>query len=128
MMSMLLDSGAPAHEALSLCENDSLWAYFRKGIARMREAVAEGRTFSEAAAAQGILFSTFLWLVSIGEQNADMPGALRAIEEYESARIDETLALVQNLFGPAIVICMSLAIGFMVVSMWLPVMNVAGLI
>ncbi len=122
LMSILLDSGIPVHEALPLCEGDMTLPVFRKSIERMRRLVSEGKSLSEAVSAQKLFSPMFRWLISVGEQRGDLASSLKAVSEYEIAGMQNSVVWAFSVFEPAIIIVNSVAIGFLVVAAWLPIL------
>jgi type II secretory pathway component PulF len=128
LLAVLLKVATPIHEALLLCESDAVWACYRKGIAQARADVSEGKTLSEAIGAQKLFSPTFRWLVAVGEQNGDMVASLGAIGEYEKTCVQNNASMMLNLFEPALLVCCSFVVGFIVVSMWLPILTISELV
>lgn len=128
LMSMLLNVGTTIHEALLLCESDAVWAFYRQSIARVRKAVSEGKNLSEAIREQKIFSPTFRWLVSVGDHNGDMISMLDAIGEYETEYVKNRILIFENICEPALLLCISLVVGIMVVLMWLPLSSIGELI
>jgi type II secretory pathway component PulF len=127
MMSILVNSGAPTHEALSLCEGEMSWPIVGKSIRQVRMLVSEGMPFSEACAEEKLFSPTFRWLISVGEQRGDLAGSLSTISEFEMARMQDIFERFQRVFEPAFVIVMSLGIGFMIVASALPILRIGYL-
>jgi len=128
ILSILLESDTPTHEALSLCEGDAVWPIFGSSIREMRALVSEGKPLSEAVAQQRLFSPTFLWFVSVGEQRGELAASMRTISEYELIRIEDMGARFQHIFEPVTVIAMSLVIGFIVVAVGSPILGTSSLL
>jgi len=128
LLSVLLKMGTPVHDALSFCESDAVWACYRESIVQARQDVAEGKTLSEAIGGQKLFSPTFRWLVAVGEQTGDLVMTLESIEEYEKECIQCNASMLATLFEPVLLLCSSFFVGFIVVSMWFPVLTIADLV
>ena len=128
LMSMLLGAGMPAPEALSLCEPETMYPPLRDAVKLATAEVWEGRALSEAISGKRVFSPTFSWLVSVGEQKGSLADSFEAIAEIEKSRIDNIVEIVRYYFEPSLLLLMSLAVGFLVVAMWLPILGISELI
>ena len=117
LMSVILKSGAPTHDALVLCQSEALWPVLKDVVKKVELDVAEGGLFSEALAIRGVFSRTFLWLASIGEQRGDLGDSLRAAAEFERERIRDGVVMLGSWFEPALVTLTSVGIGFLVIAL-----------
>jgi len=127
MMSVLLGSGATTFEAMSLCEGDIMSPAFRKAMRKANQDLAEGKSLHEALAAQRLFSSTFLWLISVGEQKGNLSDSLLSFSEFETAHIEGMRGLLLRVFEPAMLLSISFGIGFLVVAMWAPILCFSSL-
>ena len=128
LMSMLIRAGMPVSDALSLCEGDAVWPAFRKAIEETGRDVSEGKSFSEALTPRKAFSSTFLWLASVGERRGDLADSLSSIADFEREQIREKARLFSQIVQPVLILLMGLGIGFLIVAMWLPVLDMPFLL
>lgn len=128
LLSILMKAGATAYDALSLCETDALWPAFRKACREMRAELSEGKSFSDAVSGQKIFSPTFIWLATVGEQRGDLAGSFNSIREFEEAQLRHISGLLPRLFEPAMIVLVGVGIGFAIVAMWLPLLELPSLL
>ncbi len=128
MMSLLIESGLPAPEALSLCETEAFYPPLRDAADKVSIDVRKGESLSDSVARHRAFPPTFVWLVSVGEQGGSLAESFRALAEFERTRIERTLVIFRRFFQPSVLILMSFAVGFIVISMWLPIIQITALI
>jgi type IV pilus assembly protein PilC len=124
LLSMLLRSGMPIDEALSLYGNDAGWPVFEKAAKSIRQDILNGETFSDSLKRGQIFSPTLIWFSFNGEQRGDLPAALASASEYETSVMEDWGVQVQML-EPVGILAASLVIGFVIVSMMLPVLGMA---
>ncbi len=59
-------------------------------------------------------------LVRIGEETGDVPGALNNIADTYESEMATALRLMTQLIEPVLIICMALLVGFLLLSIFLP--------
>jgi type II secretory pathway component PulF len=128
MMALLMESGLPAPEALSLCGTEAFYPPLRDAADKVSADIWKGESLGEAVARQGAFPPTFTWLVSVGEQSGSLTESFRALADFERTRIERTLVMFRRFFQPSVLILLSFAVGFVVVSMWLPIFQISDLI
>lgn len=127
-MSLLLEAGITAREAVSLCGTEGMYPPLRDATAKMIGDIWEGKSFSAAVSEQKAFSPTFAWLVLVGEQGGTLAESFEALTEFERTRIERTLDIVRRFFQPSILILMGLGVGFIVVAMWLPILEISSLL
>ena len=59
-------------------------------------------------------------LVKIGEETGDVPGALSNVADTYESELNIQLRVVMNLIEPVLIIVMALGVGFLLLSVMLP--------
>ena len=62
-------------------------------------------------------------LVRIGEETGDVPGALNNIADTYESELQVGLRVMTNLLEPALIIVMAVVVGFLLLSILLPMFN-----
>ena len=127
LMSLLLETGLTVQEALSLSGTELMYPPIRDASDEVARDIREGKSFAGAIAEHGMFPSTFTWLVSVGEESGSLARSFETLAEFERVRINRTLDIVRRFFQPSALILMSLGIGFIVIALWLPVLNMSSL-
>lgn len=123
-LSLLLSSGIPIVFALdvsiSVIENNIL----KLQVKKFRDQIAGGLSFSKALS-QSALFPAFVTnIVIVGEEGGTLENSLlRIADDYEN-EADRTLKTLTRLLEPIIILVMGLIVGFIVLSMLLPIFQI----
>lgn len=124
ILSLLLSSGIPIVFALdvsiSVIENNIL----KLQVEKFKEQIAGGLSFSKAIS-QSALFPAFVTnIVIVGEEGGTLENSLlRIADDYEN-EADRTLKALTRLLEPVIILVMGLIVGFIVLSMLLPIFQI----
>lgn len=116
----LLHNGVPVLTALRITEQVMSNIIIREAIAKTREAVTDGKTLAQPLAHCKIFPQLMVDLVRIGEETGDVPGALNNLADTYESELDTNLRLMTQLIEPVLIICMAVMVGFVLLSIFLP--------
>jgi type II secretory pathway component PulF len=116
----LLQNGVPVLMALKITEQVMPNRLLRDAIAQTREAVTDGKTLAQPLANSKLFPQLMIDLVRIGEDTGDVPGSLNNIADTYESELEMALRVMSDLIGPALIIVMAIAVGFLLLSIFLP--------
>lgn len=119
-LATLLQNGVPVLTALKITEQVMPNHLLREAIAKTREAVTDGKTIAQPLAQSKLFPQLMVDLVKIGEDTGDVPGALANLAETYESELQISLRIMMNLIEPALIIVMALGVGFLLLSVLLP--------
>ena len=122
----LLSNGVPVLDALRIVEFTVGNEVIAKEIREARERVTDGATIS-GPLAKGQVFPPLLTdMLAIGEQAGDMSGALAHIARRYESELDRSVKVFTTVLEPILILLMAILIGFVALSMLLPVFNLTS--
>jgi len=116
----LLQNGVPMLTALKITEQVISNRLIKEAIAKTREAVTDGKTLAQPLAQSKIFPQLMVDLVRIGEETGDVPGALNNIADTYENELQTALRVMTDLIGPVLIIVMAVVVGFLLLSIFLP--------
>jgi len=119
-LGLLLTSGVPVVESLTLAGATSGNAVLERAASRAAELVNGGERISDALEGTGEFEHTFSWLLGAAEERGEVHETLLGLSEsYERtvARLGKTSL---TLLGPVLVLLLGLFLGGIAVAMYLP--------
>ena len=123
-LGMLLAGGIPAVTALGMVAGlltPSLRDALDRAIARIRE----GAGFASTLAAQGLATPVALRMLQVGERAGNLGEMLTRAAEFHEADTARQVEWLTRLFGPLLMLFIGVAIGLIVVLMYLPIFQLA---
>jgi len=123
-LSLLLSSGMPIMPSLeislSIVENEIL----KTEVQKFKQKINEGSSLSSAFG-DSRLFPEFVTsIISIGEESGSLEKSLLNIAEDNEKEVDRTLKTLTRMLEPIIILVMGLIVGFIVLSMLLPIFQI----
>ena len=129
-LSTLLENGVPVLTALKITEQVLANSVIKDAISKTREAVTDGKTLAQPLAATKVFPQLMVDLVKIGEETGDVPAALKNIAETYDSELTIALRVMMTLIEPILIIIMALGVGFLLLSVLLPmfklISNISG--
>jgi type IV pilus assembly protein PilC len=120
VLSTLLQNGVPVLTALKITEQVMPNYLVKEAVAKTREAVTDGKTLAQPLARSKIFPQLMVDLVKIGEETGDVPGALSNLAETYESELQNGLRVMTNLIEPVLIILMAVVVGFLLLSVMLP--------
>jgi type II secretory pathway component PulF len=116
----LLENGVPVLTALKITEQVLPNRLIKEAIAKTRDAVTDGKTLAQPMAQSKIFPQLMVDLVRIGEETGDVPGSLNNLADTYESELQIGLRVMTQLIEPLLIIVMAILVGFLLVSILLP--------
>ena len=122
---MLLRGGMPLVAALDMGA-ELLHPMLRARLAAASRAISEGRNVSQSMDANGLTTPVALRMLAVGEKGGNMGEMLEQIAAFHDEELARWVDWFTRLFEPVLMALIGLAIGAIVVLMYMPIFELAG--
>src|SRR5882724_2879142 len=122
---MLLRGGLPVVTAFEMTRG-LLAAAARPRLAAATRAVREGRSLTDALAAQGLTTPVAERMLRVGERSGNMGEMMERIAAFYDEELSRFVDVATRLIEPAMMTVIGLVIGLIVVLMYFPIFELAG--
>jgi type II secretory pathway component PulF len=123
-MSLLLSSGIPITPALDICGSVMENQVIKEEVAKFKEKINSGQSLSVVFREAKIFPEFVVNIVAIGEETGSLDKSLMRVAQDYERETDRTLKGLTRLLEPAIILVMGLIVGFIVLSMLLPIFQI----
>ena len=124
----LLQSSVPLLSALEIARNVVDNRVIADQIRRAAKDVEEGQSLSAPLSRNGFFPSIAVEMISVGEQSGNMETMLFRVADAYEKEVEANILLVTSLLEPAMILVMGAVVGFIVVSILLPIFEMNQLI
>lgn len=128
LLSLLLDSGVPVLEAITVVEKTSSDSFIQKDVAFLKQSLATGNGFSSGLDKIGWMDSISKMLIITGEETGRLGVSFFQIARDTEAELEARIHLVVKLLEPTLILFMGLAVGFVVIATVLPIFDMSGVV
>ncbi len=122
---MLLRAGIPAVRALEMVEG-LLAAHLRPSLSKAKTLVQQGQPMSAAFGAADLATPVAARMMVVGERSGDMGEMLAQIARFHDDEVSRYVEWFTRAFEPVLMAFLGLAIGGVVVLMYMPIFELAG--
>jgi len=124
-MSTLLKSGVQILQALDIGARLVENAYLEAGIKQVAQGVRGGQGLGAQLEARRVFPVFMTQLLSVGEETGQLEKFLDLIGTYYEERVDAFLTRLTTMLEPMMLVVMGVVIGTIVVSMFLPIIELS---
>jgi general secretion pathway protein F len=122
---MLLRAGIPAVRALDMVK-DLLAAHLRPQLIAAKREIEQGKSMSVALGAAGLATPVATRMMEVGERGGDMGNMLGQIARFHDEEVARFIDWFTRAFEPLLMTVLGLAVGGVVVLMYMPIFELAG--
>ena len=124
---LLLSSGLPITEALSLTSDVVIKKKTANIIRMSRDMVLAGKKLSEGfRASKGYIPSLMIKLMEAGEKTGTLDKSMQDISEYYDYAVTNTLKIITALLEPILLVAVGIVVGGMMLAIIAPVYSLIG--
>lgn len=122
-LSTLMIGGIPVLQALDIVKNVVKNELIKNAIEVARQNIKEGETIMGPLKKSGQFPSVVLQMIRVGEKTGSLEEMLIQISEDYDRQVDVEVSAFTSLLGPVMLIIMACVIGFVLISIMLPMLN-----
>lgn len=124
----LLSSGVPILAALQTVRDTVGNEFIARAVIQVKDSIKEGESVAGPMEASKAFPPLVTKMVGIGEETGDLAKMLIQIADNFEDEVDTAVSGLTSLLEPLLIVFMGLVVGFIVVSMFMPLFSLAKLI
>ncbi len=128
VLGTLVYGGVPILEAIELSGLAAGNRLFRVSAEQVKNEVREGRSIHESMRDAGAFPPVLTHMVAIGEETGDLPKMLNRVSDSMDFEVDNGMRRLTAMVEPLIVLGMGVFVGFVVISVLLPIFAAQDLV
>ncbi len=124
----LIASGVPILAGLEITARTAGNKVIAEAIMTARASIREGETVSAPLKTSGVFPPMVVQMISVGEQTGALDEMLTKIAVFYEAEVDTAVDTLTSIIEPVMIVVMGGIVGFMVVSMYLPMFKLISVV
>jgi len=125
-LSTLTSSGVPILDGLQITARTAGNSIIEDAIMATRKSVEEGKTISEPLSDTNVFPSMVVQMIAVGEQTGALDTMLSKIADFYEDEVDTAVAGLMKLLEPVLIAFLGVAIGGIVIAMYMPMFSLIG--
>jgi type IV pilus assembly protein PilC len=126
MLSTLLTGGMPLVPSLETAGASMTSRQILNGIQNASIRVREGQSLAHSLEEQKIFPDLSVEMIEVGESTGALPAMLNSVAEFYEEDVQTALGAAMALIEPVILIVMAVFVGGVLLSLYLPIFNLAS--
>jgi type IV pilus assembly protein PilC len=127
-MGVLTSAGVPILDTLSITSEISGNVLYKKMWVEVHDSVRQGQKIASTLAASSLLPSSVVQMIRSGEDSGKLADVLRDVSEFYARELKGTIKTVTAMVEPIMIIIMGLVVGFIAMSIILPIFKMSSLV
>lgn len=119
-LAILLDSGVDLLSALTVVEDVIGNQVFARILTEARAQVREGVTLSQPLSETKVFPSMVVQMIKVGEEAGSLEQMLKKISDFYEREVEANVEGTISLIEPVMIICLAIVVGFIVISIVMP--------
>ncbi len=120
----LISSGVPILEALSIVKEAVGNRVIANAIMEVHGSIREGETIAGPLQQSGVFDPLLVNMIDIGEETGELDKMLNKIADNYDLDVDVLVDSLSSLLEPVLIVGMGLAVGFIVVALFMPLLSI----
>jgi len=127
ILSLLLKSGIRIVEAIIITSNTFENMVYQRVLGKAEDRIRRGEQLAEYLGEHGKFFPLLLTgMIKIGENTGNLEENLIYLADYYVEEVDNKIATLTNLLEPVLLLVMGLMVGFVAISIILPIYSISS--
>ena len=127
-LATLLQSGVPLLQAMDIVRNVVNNVFVGEIIKKAAKEVEEGQSLAAPLAQSGLFPPMVTEMIAVGEQSGSLEKMLNRVASSYETEAQADILVMTSLLEPVMILVMGLVVGFIVVSILLPIFEMNQLI
>ncbi len=124
----LISSGVPILDGMEIVARTANNKVIEEAVMKTRTSIQEGKTISEPLAETNVFPPMVVQMIAVGEQTGALDSMLGKIADFYDEEVDNAVSALTSMLEPLMMVFLGGTVGFLVVSMYLPVFRMADMI
>ncbi len=127
-LSTLIQAGVPILESLDIVGKTSGNRVIGNVVENVKSSVREGESIATPLIKSGVFPPMVTRMIAIGEKSGQLEKMLTKVAEFYDDQVDTAVAGLTSIIEPVIIGLLGIVIGFIVIALFLPIINITQII
>lgn len=124
----LITSGVPILQSLSIVKETIANRVIANAVAEVHDSIREGETIAGPLEESGAFPPMAVNMIDVGEETGNLDSMLLKVADIYDAEVEVAIGGMLQMLEPAMVVILGGIVGFIVISMYLPIFSMGDLI
>jgi type IV pilus assembly protein PilC len=127
-LSVLIRAGVNILSALEIVANTAGNSLIADAVMKTKTSIQSGETIAKPLVDSGVFPPMVTRMVDVGERTGALENMLSKVADFYEDQVDATVGMLMSLIEPLLIVFLGLVVGFIVISMFLPLFKMIELV
>ena len=127
-MGVLTKAGVPILNTLAITAQIAGNTLYKKMWLSVHEEVRQGRKIASSLSQHNLMPNNVVQMIKSGEDSGAMADVLRDVSNYYARELKTVIKAVTSMIEPIMIVCMGVLVGFIAMSIILPIFRMSSLV
>jgi type IV pilus assembly protein PilC len=119
----LINAGVPILDALAIIKNATGNQVVANAVESVYNSIKEGDTIAEPLRHSGVFDDLVVNMIQVGEETGELDKMLIKVADTYDSEVDTLVGAMMSLLEPVLIVGMGATVGFIVISLFLPLLS-----
>lgn len=124
----LIASGVPILQSLNIVKDIVGNAVIANAVGKVHDSIKEGETIAGPLEESGVFPLMAINMIDVGEETGNLDTMLLKVADIYDAEVEVTISGLLQMMEPLLIVILGAIVGYIVVSMYLPIFSLAQLV
>ena len=124
----LITSGVPILQALKITKETIGNEVIQNAVQKVHDSIKEGETIAAPLDESKVFPAMVVNMIDVGEETGSLDAMLMKVADIYDAEVEAAVEAMLALMEPMIIICLGGVIGFIVISLYLPIFSLGDVV
>lgn len=127
-LAVLSRTGVPILQAIDIVADTSGNRLVAKALDEVKESVRSGESLAQPLSRHPVFPAMVVQMMTVGEETGELDGMLAKVADFYEREVEDTVSALTSLIEPLLIVVMGVSVGAILIALYLPIFNIAGLV
>jgi len=127
-LAVLSRTGVPILQAIDIVADTSGNRLVAKALEEVKDSVRAGESLALPLSRHRVFPPMVVQMMTVGEETGELDGMLAKVADFYEGEVEDTVNALTSLIEPLLIVVMGITVGGILIALYLPIFNIAGLV
>ena len=127
-LAVLSRTGVPILQAIDIVSDTAGSRVMSKALEDVKASVRQGEALADPLNRHPIFPPMVVQMMTVGEETGALDDMLEKVAQFYDREVDATVSALTSLIEPILIVVMGVTVGGILIALYLPIFNIAGLV
>jgi type IV pilus assembly protein PilC len=127
-LAVLSRTGVPILQSIDIVSDTAGNRVVAKALQDVKTSVREGESLAGPLERHTVFPPMVVQMMAVGEETGALDAMLEKVSAYYDREVDDTISTLTSLIEPILIVIMGVTVGAILIALYLPIFNIAGLV